>query len=130
MVEDEKMTFERAPSEKHGDGTVDTVVHEPPNEANGRKSLKRVSTSMEVRIEIQRIVDNFGQEGECENDDHDMVVQCLPQASSRKQMIEKIECARERGYFNEKNSPKLNLPGRNQVVARRGVRICTIRRFA
>ena len=114
MMEDENVAFQRAPSEKHGNGAIDTVVHEPPNEADGRKRLKCVPTSMEVRIEIQRIVDDSDKKAERQDADHHMIVQCLPQASPREQVIEKIECAGEGGYFDEKNGPKLYLPRRNQ----------------
>ena len=115
-VKDEQMPFEGRPDEKDGDGSVEAVVNEPPDETDACRWRKRTAVTRSPAVQIQGIVHEQDDETEEEKDDHHMVVDLLAQASIEDQMVEQIQRADERGNTQDKVRPELHLCGWNEDV--------------
>ena len=75
MVEDQHVSLERRPSQINRERTVDTEVHQPPDQTHRRRRGERIAATIEKCVEIQRVVDDFHQQAEKEQNDDHMVVQ-------------------------------------------------------
>ncbi len=74
-MEDEKMPFDRTPGEKDGDRSVESVVKDPPHQADRRSDPKGVGMATEsIGIDVQRIVEDFDAQNQDEQDDDHMIV--------------------------------------------------------
>ena len=63
MVKNEEMPFDGTPSEKNGDGTEETIVDDPPDQAERRRSRKGVAMAIETeRVDVEGIIDHFDHE--------------------------------------------------------------------
>ena len=95
-MKDENVTLKRSPGEEHCDGTVESIVNEPPHQADRWRHGQRVMLAAHtVSIDVKRIVEELDDQYEREQDDDDMVVQCFSKSPIDEKMVEKKEVTSE-----------------------------------